>query len=579
MGRRLGDTISIDWDHLSQPEFDLRVEALLCRLYSGPDDDVRVYDGRGGDGGRDVVVRQGQRLRIFQLKYFRDGFGTERRAQRRQITNSFHEAMAHHPDEWILVIPTNPTPGEERFVHELGADHPNLKIRILGRAELDNWFARHVGLADYFNRDQLQEAAKIFQQEQATLAGGLADLTARNRALARIADTLDPHWAVRTVVDGDEVVHRIQAKHPHSHVVSPITLTVSDDAFDPEHTDLRPVLRRVIGFGTAERLILPPEITRNLTYTGPSWLPAPSGHLEIKAIPAELATDREVTARLTALASDGHPAVSFQGKVERVGRGHLGSSLTFKFEDTATIQMLIGNDHQSHMDGNFRFTRAMPATVLQTIALYRSLQDSASIEFELDGQRIGTLDREAPLVVDDEERRLLRITEMLADDLDVVQRHCRAYFPIPDEIPVADRIDLRIARLLIEGHCVVMRTTSAYTMTLNGMVDDTLRYLLNRETSVMRITADVSIEIFGMRLDLGPTTYFHTRVEVADRLDLLAELEAGRGAGRTMKIRPAGGESFRAFMPGRRAGRDDEPLETTGWGLPGLDGPRKRHVQ
>ncbi|MFG2058978.1 hypothetical protein ACGFI9_33645 [Micromonospora sp. NPDC048930] len=575
----MGGTISINWDHLSQPGFDLRVEALLCRLYSDPDDEVRVYDGRGGDGGRDVVVRQGQRLRIFQLKYFRDGFGAERRTQRRQIANSFREAMAHQPDEWILVIPTNPTPGEERFVHELGADHPNLKIRILGRAELDNWFARHADLVDYFNRDQLREAAKIFQQEQAILAGGLADLTARNRELARVADTLDPHWAVRTVVDGDEVVHRIQAKHPHAHVVSPMTLTVSDDAFGPEHADLRPVLRRVIGFGTAERLILPPEITRNLTYAGPPWLPAPSGHLEIEAVPAELSTDHEVTARLTALASDGQSTASFQGTVKRAGRGHLGNSLTLKFEETATIQMLIGNDHQSHMDGNFRFTRAMPATVLQTIALYRSLQDSASIAFELDGQRIGTFNRDAPLAVDDEERRLLRITEMLADDLDVVQRHCRAYFPIPDKISVADRIDLRIARLLIEGHCVVMRATGAYTMTLNGMIDDTLRYLLNRETSVMRITSDVCMEIFGVRLELGPTTYFHAQIEIADRLDLLAELEAGRGAGRTMKIRPADGEPFRAFMPGQRAGRDDEPLETTGWGLPGLDGPRKPLIQ
>ncbi|MGW0504057.1 hypothetical protein [Micromonospora sp. NPDC003241] len=577
--RRLGGTNSINWDHLSQPEFDLRVEALICRLYSGPDDKVRVYDGRGGDGGRDVVVQQGQRLRIFQLKYFRDGFGTERRTQRRQIVNSFREAMAHRPHEWILVIPTNPTPGEERFVHELGVEHLNLKVQILGRAELDNWFARHTDLVDYFNRDQLREAAKVFQQEQAILAGGLADLSARTRALARVADTLDPHWAVRTVMDGDAIVHRIQAKHPHAHVVSPMGLTISDDALGPEHADLRPVLRRVIGFGSAERLILPPEVTRNLTYTGPPWLAAPSGHLEIEAVPAELPTDHEVTARLTAHASDGQPIASFQGTVGRVGRGHLGNSLTLKFENTAIIQMLIGSDHQSHMDGSFRFTGAMPATVLQTIALYRSLQDSASIEFEFDGQRLGKFNRDAPSAVDDEERRLLRITEMLADDLDVVQRHCRAYFPIPDKISAADRIDLRIARLLIEGHCVVMRTMDSYTTTLNGTVDDTLRCLLNRETSTIRVTADVQMEIFGMRLELGTITYFHTQIEIADRLGLLAELEAGRGAGRTMKIRPADGEPFRAFMPGQRTGRDDEPLKTTGWGLPGLDGPRKRLVQ
>ena len=565
--------VSIDWDHISQPEFDRRVEALLYRLYSGLNDEVRAYDGRGGDGGRDVVVRQGQRLRIFQLKYFRDGFGTERRTQQRQITNSFRAAMTHQPDEWTLVIPTNPTPGEERFVHRLGAGRPDLTIRILGRAELDSSFARHADLVDYFTRDHLLDSAKIFRQERAILAGGLADLTARHRALARVADTLDTDWAVRTAADGDEVVHRIQAKHPHAHAVSPIALTI-DDELGPEHADLRLVSRRVFGFGTADRLILPPEITRNLTYTGPAWLPAPSGHLEIEAVASELPADREVTARLNPLGSDGRRTGSFQGRVTRVGRGHLGNSLMLRFDGTAVIQMLVGNDHQTRMDGKFTFTRAAPDTVLRTIALYRSMQDSAAIEFEFDGQRIGTFTRDAPRQVDDEDRRLLGITEMLADDLDVVQRHCQTYFPIPDEISVADRVDLRIARLLIEGHCVATRAAGAYTMTLDGTIDDTLRGLLRRETSSMRLTADVRMEIFGMALDLGPTTYFHTRIEIADRLELLAELEAGRGAGRTMRIRPADGEPFRAFIPGQRIGRAGEPLDVTGWGLPGLDGPQ-----
>ncbi|MFF5232707.1 hypothetical protein [Dactylosporangium sp. NPDC000521] len=547
---------------------------MLCRLYAGPEDEVRPYDGRGGDGGRDVVVRQGRRLRIFQLKYFRDGFGTERRTQRRQITKSFEKAMAHRPHEWILVVPTNPTPSEEQFVRDLGADYPDVKIRIVGRAELDDWFARHPDLVAYFTKDQLQEAAKIFRQETAILAGGLADLTERSRALAGVADTLDPHWTVRTTVDGNEVTHRIVAKHPHAQVVSPMVLSVAADAIGPDHADLRPVVRRVIGFGAADRLILPPDVSRNLTYTGPAWLPAPGGYLEIKAVAADLPTDRGVPARLTTLAAGGRRTGSFQGTVSRVGRGQLGDSLTLEFDDAAVVELLIGNDHQTDLGGNFKFNRASPATVLRTIAMYRSLQDSAFVELELDGQPAGIFHRDAVHEVDDEHRRLLRISELLAEDLDVVQRHCHTYFPVPDDISVDDRIDLRIARLLIEGHCVALRSSNAFTMTLNGLLDDTLRDLLHRETSTMQLTSDVIMEIFGMRLEMGPIAYFHTRVEIVDRRGLLAELEAGRGDGATMKVRPADGEPFRAYMPDQRTGRDDEPLVPTGWGLPGLDGPR-----
>lgn len=62
--------MDIEWERIGQEDFDRMVETLVQRLYQDSST-VEVIDGRGGDGGRDIVVRQGSRIRIFQLNTFR----------------------------------------------------------------------------------------------------------------------------------------------------------------------------------------------------------------------------------------------------------------------------------------------------------------------------------------------------------------------------------------------------------------------------------------------------------------------------------------------------------------------------
>jgi hypothetical protein len=270
-------TVAIDWDHLTQAQFDRIVEALIQRLYNEAGTDVVVYDGRGGDGGRDIVVRIGRRALLFQLKYFRDGFSGERRSRRRQIRESFETAVAmHSPTAWFLVIPTNPTPGEEEFVNELAASVPGLKVKIRGRSFLDERLAAHPDLLGYLERDWLREAARDYGREQSILSGGLRDLTERHRALDAVAATLDPYWRVDTSTHGGVVKHRLRAEHPRAHELSPIKITLAT-RLGTEHAAITAAIRRSLGFGTNESVTLPPETVHSLTMSGPAWLPAPTG--------------------------------------------------------------------------------------------------------------------------------------------------------------------------------------------------------------------------------------------------------------------------------------------------------------
>nr|WP_221383247.1 hypothetical protein [Actinoplanes polyasparticus] len=212
---------------------------------------VLAYDGRGGV---DVLVRQGTRLRIFQLKYFGDGFGSDHRKHRRQIKDSFMAAVNHDPTEWILVIPTNPTPGEEKFVLDLSQDRPDLVLRIMGRQQLDSHLSRFPDLTEYFVRDSLLHHAKILGQKKALRLGGLSDLTERTRALAGVADTLDLDWGVDTAMRDGVVVHTVRPKHERAARNSPRREASQSCSWQRAGPDLGEPSRRQLRDAVAQRV-------------------------------------------------------------------------------------------------------------------------------------------------------------------------------------------------------------------------------------------------------------------------------------------------------------------------------------
>lgn len=564
----------INWDHVTRAQFDEIVEALVDRLYDAPGNDVEIVNGRGGDRGRDIFVREGERTLVFQLKYFLGGFPASNRSRRRQITDSFNRAMLDGPDEWILVVPTTVTPPERTFVTELGAAYPNVKIRIWDRARLNNRLAGFPDLVALFTRDNLREAAVIFGQEKAMLSGGMPDLADRVQALSRMADTLDPHWTVDIAAEHGVVRQTLRAKHRYAAQRSPIGLTITG-TFGPGHEELARAARRSLGFGVAEPLRLPPEIVEELTVTGPAWLAGSDRGVEVTWVPVRQIPETPIAACVRLLDENGQTMSSHQGTILHAGSGDLGSSLEMDFYRQATVTLLFGSGEGAEMTGNFKFTDAAPVIVQQTARLYRDIHTCSAVEVELDGAVIGRIHC-TPNTTDDPTARGLAATELLADDLSIVQQHCSTYFPVPADLPVDDRIAIRVARLLVEGHCVVYPRANTYTTTLNGLFDDAMRAVLAVDGPVpITIQADFTLEVAGHKLRLGRIQLFHTQTEIRDRSELLTALQAGRGADRKMVLAPINGQSFRAFLPQARVGREDEPLHVTGWGLPGLDGPTR----
>ncbi|MGW6628408.1 hypothetical protein ACWGBN_11185 [Streptomyces anulatus] len=160
------------------------------------------------------------------------------------------------------------------------------------------------------------------------------------------------------------------------------------------------------------------------------------------------------------------------------------------------------------------------------------------------------------------------------EDLEVVQRHCEQYFPVPTGLSPTDRIALRMARLLVDGQCVISPFLPRMSFTLTGEDSPGLRALLSGEQrSMWCSTEEFAVTLAGRRLRLGPVLVFHPRVatEQEDGQRALAALDAGRGDGCKVTVRPADGERFRMLLQNAATSAEQVPVPL---GLPGFPEPR-----
>ncbi|MFF7680962.1 hypothetical protein [Actinacidiphila glaucinigra] len=560
--------MAIEWDRIGQPVFDRVVEALVHRLYDQTAR-VRAVNGRGGDGGIDIEVVSGGRLRIFQLKYFPDGFpASSFKGRQASIKKSFARAMAHTPYEWVLVVPCTLGPGERAFVDGLAAGR-GVRVRVMDRAELDDRLAAHPDLADFFTRDQLMEAAKVYNQEKAVLLGGERDLAERVAALGAVVDSLDEHWTLDFSRVEGTVVRTLRAKHPRAHEVSPVTVRLESRPGGMS-TDLTAAVTRALGFGLAEEVVLPASAVASLTVNGPQWLAKtltdvqvvwqPAGPLPGAGAPAELAFSDEA----------GATVASFTGRLNGLGHGSMGRSVDVDLHGSR-LQLLLPHDQDQPAKLNFSFdlTGATPAQALKRLGLRRRLMSGGTFALTIDGKDAGGGHLAAASTGERDELEQLRL---YAQDLEVLQRHCEQEFPLPDDITAAERIALRVAQLVVEGHCVISPFARALTVALNGDDHPALRSALSGEPQSVRVLdPQFTLTLAGRTLSLGEVMAFHTQVVAEDSPAALAALDAGQAEGRRVALRPIDGQRYRLCL---RNVDPHRPLVPVPLGLPGYPEPR-----
>lgn len=315
--------------------------------------------------------------------------------------------------------------------------------------------------------------------------------------------------------------------------------------------------------------MLPRGAVESLTVSGPEWLSASHQDVEVRWRPAEMAPGAETEVEVVFL--DGRQVTaSYPGTLRHLGRGSIGRSVDVELAG-GCMQLMIP-DH-ADAPASLRFTFSLeglePAAALRLLRIHQRIVAGGAFHVRARAGVISGGDLPAkPEAARQEAAELRRYLE----DLEVVQRHCEQYFPIPAELAPVDRITLRAARLLIDGHCVISPFMPSARFILNGQDSPVLRALLSGEPRAVRVECEeFAITLAGRRLDLGPVLFFHPRVTADDAQQALAALDSGHGDGQVVTVRPANKEHFRLQL--QSATTRDEPVPAP-LALPGFPEPR-----
>jgi hypothetical protein len=366
-----------------------------------------------------------------------------------------------------------------------------------------------------------------------------------------------------------------------AHEVSPVrlTLTTRPEAMD---AGLTAALTRTLGYGIAEEVELPPKAVASLTIDGPEWLSKAVSDVRMTWQPVPDAAPSDAAAEVEFLNSEGVTTGRYAGRLIAQRSGELGASLEADVHG-ARLQMLVPFDKQ--LDGTMHYSFDLsgrePAEALEVLRLHQRILKGGAFRITVEGTRVGS-GRLSATGTDEDIAEVEKLLSYLSD-LDVVQHHCESYFPAPLTYSGEERIDLRTARLLIEGRCVADRSARMVTITLNGLDSPTLRAALGTQAQCLRFgPSGFEVTAGDHTLDIDPVHLFHAQVTADNGRQAIGALKqdggryrkTGRGAGTEVVFRLQDGEHFRLYLVD--APDDSRPLVPVTLGLPGYTDPRWR---
>ena len=535
-----------DWKGLSEDDFNRMAELLIMRKHK---DDVglaiEVIDGRGGDEGIDirlVVKATGQIVHIYQLKYFPEGFSSKYVGRRSQIKESFRKAKEHGAGRWTLVAPTKGTIPERKFVTQLSS---GLKIRtdFLGISTLDDLLAANPDVQTWVMRNSLRDALAIAGLES-SLPTTADEAAQRYESAADRSSAVSAYWKPTFSNLNGINVHGLEPRRPDAAEKEPLSFQLSTN-FGEGDAQIHEAFRSTLGYGARGQLKIPARNISKLESFGPEWFAKVWEDVEVVIGPQGGIVNIPIS--LNSYDEKGKRLASHAGRVTYAMQGSIGQTMELTFPGgvsfTLTLPLdrtkdaagrlevdLVGHDAGSAMKA-IKFTDALAAAK----SLGLTVRDGGEMKLNYRGELAD------PVPVD---------MRQVIDDLETLERLLSVSFEIRDvQLSTLDRIWIRVARLIAEGHRVLIPQLDGFTATLSGTLDDTLAGMLV-EPHRIHVSSDVfPVEILGIEIPMPDVTIEFDSAEIADSKEVLERLNAGTAAGLKVPFVPVSGLQASIHVP------------------------------
>ncbi len=135
-----------------------------------------------------------------------------------------------------------------------------------------------------------------------------------------------------------------------------------------------------------------------------------------------------------------------------------------------------------------------------------------------------------------------------------------------------DRVTLRVARLLIEGHIVASPRARVFTLGMTGTDIPEVRAPLLEPQSIVWPAGPYAVEIAGRELTIGDVYAVHPQATAINGHEAIAALDAGHAEGFQVHFRPGDDPYFYLTL----ANEPPEKIPSrylAQWTLPGVDQP------
>ncbi|MFG1820701.1 hypothetical protein ACGFIF_43585 [Kribbella sp. NPDC049174] len=492
------------------------MSVLLSRLHP----DAERIDGIGGDGGRDVQLRAGERLDLFELKSFTGRLSARSPDRRRQVEESLRTAAGLQPDSWSLVVPIDHNPDELRWFDELSGRFP-FALSWLGRTWLDDQMSAFPDIPRYYLDDAHHQVVDLLRElnaEQSVLDGGVADAIDRFDRLRTRLNELDPQYQFEIVAGPAEAaMQTFPRAEMYSQMLGahgPVTVAVisryrnatrdrpirisgnfvfSDSEVDQEAASR---FRDFLDFG--DPTVIAAENVQEMTVEAPGGLGGvlPPGTVRVGPVAED--TQFLLESRLGALDEAGSQLASLPIRFTRRQGGRRG--VTIMGEDsTGVLQVSIRLDETEQMvTVNFAVRQVeglLPATLLPVLRLAYALRSPHKTSLIVGGRDLWREPRQLP-DVDLVSSEYLEFVEQLAR----VQTETNTPFSLPEEIAMEDVSALRRLVRLLDGESIAVQSEPIECMVT---ADELQRLLADNDQGFLGVEAVCTQVLMGEEIHLG----------------------------------------------------------------------------
>lgn len=560
---------SIDWRTILEAAFNSLAESLIVRDRTKAGFVAQAIDGRGGDGGIDIEVRDtdsGDLVEVLQLKWFREGFSSNFRKRRDQIRSSFESAMSLNPPTWTLVVPANVTVPERQFVSALRRGRP-VTIRFIGATELNLLLADNPEVHDWATRDVAMSALALVGRESAALSRP-GDLAAETSKLASRADSSSAYWGRGVAFQSGKYIETLYAKRPDAFEREPLSIELTT-AFGPDDSELRAKYEDTLAYGPIEPLTLPSSVVQAFSTVGPEWFAEEHGPGEFHIRPGESSLVED-DLKLVSKNKAGRALATIRGSVVTTVTGATGGALECQFPGGLRQVWRFPDDMMQPAAVTMRCEPEGSSAhdVKRAFSFLDSLASAETVEMSMNGHssslsRPEFTSNSAPSSAVHE----------LIDDLAYLESQLNVEFEFPKSLPRGhERVWIRVVRRMLEGRSVAVPNRKKLEVTLDGSLDAGTKALLSERGSHMIYTElDWRVTILGEQIVLEDMRIYHPRLIADGAQEHFHAVNDGRGAGRQVTLRPANGQPFVIFSPSRMQPNDAIVAEP--WGIEGIPEP------